>query len=545
MNSLHNTTLSKLLVTAAATMVVSTFAEAHWFSNFGWHHSHNTKTCSGNHKGSDTSKGSKGSHAHKGSKDSHDHKGSKGSKGSHDHKGSKGSKGSHDHKGSKGSKGSHDHKGSKGSHCRATGMISGIVFEDTNKNGRFDRWCDKRLNNIRVTITDAEGKETTVKTNCRGIYCAKHLATGEATVAIDENSFNAYVKQVVGSNPTVINVRPHRRTWEEANGFEFIDPIGNAQGMVFEDSNGNGIKDDTETGVANITVTITDALGEVHTLTTDANGTYMIENLPAGTATVEIDPDTLPENAELTIGENPNDFTVTAGEDNDAGIDGYVIKVPVGPVGRVSGKVFEDVDRSSDVTLGEPNMPAITIIATDSNGNRYVGESDANGVYTINNIPEGNITISIDENDPDLPNGAEITSTPSSPVTVTANNTSDVPEIGIYNPDTTYAVAQMLLFEDVNQNAVFDNRTDKVISHISINITNTLNRTLHTETDYTGIAKVVVPTGQTTFNVDDSDADLSNYTRTSGDNPTVVDLTAGSMEILYQGFKKTGNDSQR
>lgn len=535
MNSLHSTTLSKLLVTAAATMVVSTFAEAHWFSNFGWHHSHDTESCSGHHKGSSDHKGSKGSQDHKGSK-------CHGSKDSNDHKGSKGS---HDHKGSKGSKGSHDHKGSKGSHCKVTGMISGIVFEDTNKNGRFDRWCDKRLNNITVTITDAEGKETTVKTNCRGIYCAKHIAVGEATVTIDENSFNAYVKQVVGNNPTVINVRPHRRTWEEANGFEFIDPIGNAQGMVFEDSNGNGIKDDAETGAANITVTITDALGEVHTLTTDGNGTYTIENLPAGTATVEIDPNTLPENAELTIGENPNDFTVTAGEDNDAGIDGYVIKVPVGPVGSISGKVFEDVDQSSNVTLGEPNIPAITVIATDSNGNRYVGESDANGVYTINNIPEGNITISIDESDPDLPTGSQVTSIPASPITVTANNTADIPEIGIYNPDTTYAVAQMLLFEDVNQNAIYDNGTDKAVPLISIDITDSNNNTLHAETDYTGTAKVVVPAGQTTFNVDDSDADLANYTRTSGDNPAIADLAAGSTEILYQGFKKKSGGSPK
>ena len=536
MNSLHSTTLSKLLVTAAATMVVSTFAEAHWFSNFGWHHSHDTESCSGHHKGSSDHKGSKGSQDHKGSQ-------CHGSKGSNDHKGSKGS---HDHKGSKGSKGSHDHKGSKGSHCQTTGKIVGIVFEDTNKNGHFDRRCDKRLNNITVTITDANGKETTVKTNRRGIYYARDIAAGEATVTIDENSFNAYVKQVIGSNPTIINVRPHRRTWEEANGFEFIDPIGNAHGTVFEDKNENGIKDDTEKGIAGINIIITDALGEAHTLTTDANGTYMIENLPAGTATVKIDPNTLPDNAELTIGEDPNDFTVVPGEDNDAGIDGYIIKTsgdPSAPTGSISGNIFEDVDQNSNVTLGEPGMPAITVIATDSNGKTYTAESDSNGSYTFNNLPEGNITISVDQSDPDLPAGSKITTIPVSPITVTANKISTVPEIGIYNPDTTYAVAQMLLFEDVNQNTVFDNGTDNVIQSITIDITDTNNKTYNLETNASGMVKVVVPNGETTFTVDDTDPSLGKYTRTSGSNPTIVTLTPGSIETQYQGFKQQAGGS--
>ena len=46
-------------------------------------------------------------------------------------------------------------------------------------------------------------------------------------------------------------------------------------GNVFEDLNGNGVRDPSETGFANITVTFTEpGSGYVFSVSTDSNGTY-------------------------------------------------------------------------------------------------------------------------------------------------------------------------------------------------------------------------------------------------------------------------------
>ena len=100
---------------------------------------------------------------------------------------------------------------------------------------------------------------------------------------------------------------------------------GTVCGAVYEDTNGNAVQDSTETGVANIQISITDINATVTSVFTDDIGNYCAENIVEGSTTIEVIISTLPTNALLTAGINPNDITVIADTLNDAQSDGYNI----------------------------------------------------------------------------------------------------------------------------------------------------------------------------------------------------------------------------
>ena len=100
---------------------------------------------------------------------------------------------------------------------------------------------------------------------------------------------------------------------------------GSIEGTVYEDTNNNGLQDNNEIGVANITVEVIDSNGNIISILTDDIGNYSIKNIPQGSATVTVNIATLPPSAILTAGFNPNDVTVIANTTTDAGSDGYLI----------------------------------------------------------------------------------------------------------------------------------------------------------------------------------------------------------------------------
>jgi SdrD B-like domain/HYR domain/Secretion system C-terminal sorting domain len=90
--------------------------------------------------------------------------------------------------------------------------------------------------------------------------------------------------------------------------------------FVFRDSNGNGIQDAGEVGVAGVTVKLYDSANNViATTTTDANGKYLFDNLTAGNYTVEFVKTTLPSGLGFspqgaTTGDKDSDANVTTGK---------------------------------------------------------------------------------------------------------------------------------------------------------------------------------------------------------------------------------------
>jgi protocatechuate 3,4-dioxygenase beta subunit len=215
--------------------------------------------------------------------------------------------------------------------------------------------------------------------------------------------------------------------------------IGN---YVWVDGNQDGIQDPSEPPFANIQVTLTCNGTQIGTATTDANGHYYFggpnnTNLTAGNtltagescvlsiaqADVNNKPPTVTDpnsNANDDIdndavengSNNEISFTTTAfnNHDLDFGI------TPT--IGCVTGQLFLDNNNDGIFNGTDTVAPAgIELTIIDSFGGVQTATTDSLGQYTLNSVPAGSVTVSVDTTDTDIPDGA-VWTTSSSTITV-------------------------------------------------------------------------------------------------------------------------------
>ncbi|QSZ27715.1 Ig-like domain-containing protein [Aceticella autotrophica] len=99
-----------------------------------------------------------------------------------------------------------------------------------------------------------------------------------------------------------------------ADPYTFVNqtPTGKIGDTVWNDANGNGTQDTGENGIQGVTVILKDLNGNVvKTVTTDANGQYLFDNLADGTYTVVVTAPTVMEETYDADGGKDNKSTVT------------------------------------------------------------------------------------------------------------------------------------------------------------------------------------------------------------------------------------------
>jgi phosphatidate phosphatase APP1 len=429
-----------------------------------------------------------------------------------------------------------------GSKChRKKGRIKGIVFEDTNNNSQFDRCTDKRLQNVTVKITDSNGNTYQVTTNRNGFFFAKHIAIGKAIVDIDETTLPAGSSIVVGNEPDTIYVTSRRRPSINYYGYTLGDPTGTVVGQIFEDHNENGILDNNEVGIAGITVTLVDANGETHTTVTNCEGKYTFSNIIEGPATVMIDPASLPDNAELTIGDNPSDINVIANEENDAGIDGYVVSMQT--FGSVTGFIFEDRDSNGEFDSYDLPISGITVSIKTSTNEEFNVTTGTDGYYTVDNIPSGNATVTVNTDDilTEYPNMVQTAGDNPTAITVFANKTADAGSDS-YN-FMNGALITGRLYKDENEDGTFTEGTDIPMENITVSHENVPESrgdtitTVETTTDSNGVWHVYMTFPENTdikvtVNETDIQDNYGDLIISDGDNPSYIQLSYGTMNII-------------
>jgi secreted trypsin-like serine protease len=155
------------------------------------------------------------------------------------------------------------------------GSITGTVFQDSNANGTRDA-NEPGVAGAIVDLTTSVGTVVTLRTDGDGFYQSDSIVAGDATVRLRES---CGVKPSSGSTQTtrvfVGGVSPIK-----AFG---VTPIkGRVSGLIFHDTNGNGLQDSGELGLPGWTV-YSDLnqnaqydLGEPATATC-ANGSYALD----------------------------------------------------------------------------------------------------------------------------------------------------------------------------------------------------------------------------------------------------------------------------
>ena len=216
--------------------------------------------------------------------------------------------------------------------------VGDTIWNDGNGNEVQDPE-ETGIPNVKVKLTDGSGNVVTVATDANGEYKFENLMPGNYTISIDETTLPAGMKETYELDSTLdksVSISLSPEQVKEDLDFAFKLPAPATVGdTVWNDANGNGVRDPGEAGIPNVKVNLTDGSGNVVTVATDANGKYKFENLMPGDYTISIDETTLPAGMKETYElENTLDksvsVTLTEGQTKDDVDFGFVTPSAVG-----------------------------------------------------------------------------------------------------------------------------------------------------------------------------------------------------------------------
>jgi uncharacterized repeat protein (TIGR01451 family) len=217
------------------------------------------------------------------------------------------------------------------------GSIGDYVWEDVNHNGQQDA-NEPPLVGVLVSLQTPTGTITT-QTNAFGFYQFTNLlANTPYTVTFSiPSGYQPTLANVGGdsadSDGTVVTnivLQPGQQNTTVDSGFWRPASVGD---RVWLDLNNNGLQDDGEPGVANVTVKLYSNGMVVSTTQTNANGNYLFTNLTSGTYTVSF---MLPGGYVFT--------TQNVGSDEGIDSDANENTGETGPITLVSGAAEARID---------------------------------------------------------------------------------------------------------------------------------------------------------------------------------------------------------
>lgn len=180
------------------------------------------------------------------------------------------------------------------------GEVSGTVWAENDYDGLFAT-DEAKLQNITVQLISNDGAVVaTTQTNKLGQYDFTGLAPGNYFVKFTSQSFNGYSAVPDGGNSIVQQASKNiNDTFAQTPVFALtyndvfeknfgIYVPSTVSGFAWDDVNQNGICDNSESKIANVTITLTDADGNsltdvygnpITAVLTDANGNYSFTNV--------------------------------------------------------------------------------------------------------------------------------------------------------------------------------------------------------------------------------------------------------------------------
>ena len=280
--------------------------------------------------------------------------------------------------------------------------ISGTIYRDDNRSNSHNGG-EAGYPAQTVQLLDKDGQViATTTTDANGNYSFDNLPDGTYSVKVVKDGALTDLEQTEdpdgtkdsASEPIVLN--EDNPTKKNVN-FGYV-PDYFIKGTIYRDGNRSGALDAGEKLYEGVTVNLVDADGTVvATTTTDADGSYSFDKLPAGTYSVTVvqdgpiagleqtgDPDDTKDNASEPI---------TLNNDNPSTTDvnfGYIAD------NSLSGTVYRDDSRNGDQDGTEPGYSGVTVQLLDASGNVVATTTtDANGTYSFSKLPDGTYSVKV------------------------------------------------------------------------------------------------------------------------------------------------------
>ena len=195
-------------------------------------------------------------------------------------------------------------------------------------------------------------------------------------------------------------------------------PQTKVSGIVFGDSNGNGVQDVGEIGVANVTVALqaTGSGVDASSTITNASGQYTLVAATAGTWDVRVtDATNILNGFNLTTAANPLPVTLISGQTLNNQHFGYQL---ANQPAVVKGRIFNDANGDGIENVAETGLSAVSVeLRTATDVLLASAVTDVYGDYIFPNIANGDYRLVITDTGSVL-NNFYLTTGLSSPVTL-------------------------------------------------------------------------------------------------------------------------------
>ncbi len=166
------------------------------------------------------------------------------------------------------------------------------------------------------------------------------------------------------------------------------DGLGSIGGMIWNDENGDGIMDETESGVEGATIELSTEGMNAVTMMSGADGTYLFEDLPGGFYSVALKPI---EGMSGTT--SPMIYVVLVTEDGM--VNSFMAAnfgvMSASATGVIQGMVWNDLNGDGLVDDGEPGLEGVTVnLGGDATATTT---TMADGTYAFNELSMGSYEV--------------------------------------------------------------------------------------------------------------------------------------------------------
>ena len=280
--------------------------------------------------------------------------------------------------------------------------ISGTIYRDDNRSNSLNGG-EAGYPEQTVQLLDKDGQVIkTTKTDANGNYSFDNLPDGTYSVKVVKDGALTDLEQTEDpdgakdSASEPITLDEDNPTKKNVN-FGYV-PDYFIKGTIYRDGNRSGALDAGEKLYEGVTVNLVGADGTVvATTTTDANGNYSFDKLPAGTYTVTVAQDGpiagLEQTGDPDATKDNSSEPITLNNDNPSTTDvnfGYIAD------NSLSGTVYRDDSRNGDQDGTEPGYSGVTVQLLDASGNVVATTTtDANGTYSFSKLPDGTYSVKV------------------------------------------------------------------------------------------------------------------------------------------------------
>ena len=282
-----------------------------------------------------------------------------------------------------------------------TSSISGKVYVDKDNNGVVDAG-EKSLGGVTVELFDSNAVlVATTQTAPDGTYSFAGINPGIYSVRETQPAYlDGIDSPGSGTTSTTTNDRitVSLASGESSTGNNFGERGASIAGVVFADNTNPGTLDGSDPRISGVTVQLFNSSGTLIAIaTSDSNGAYLFDNLPAGSYTVkELQPSgyadgiDLPGSGGTAQSTTVNDqiaVQLAAGENSVQNNFGEVL-------GTISGSVWNDNDNDGTINGAETNIAGVQVKLLNAAGVIVAtATTDSSGNYSFTGLAPGDYRV--------------------------------------------------------------------------------------------------------------------------------------------------------